>query len=473
MRRPTEQTGLSRIAWAALLTVLAVLTVTGCTGGEDTSAEGIADATTSAAPSGSTDAAGSAADSAEDRFAALLEEHREVDYDPGDEPAPEEAYAAAMAEHAADLSDCGLTPTTVTGDCERPDSLGEDLEETINIQLLLDASGSMADPARGGTKMQVAQRVLRDFVATLPESANVSLRVFGHVGTGSGADKPRSCAATERRVPFVPATSPRLRRGIGSVRPAGWTPLAKAMNEARKDLDRVGGEGTSNFVYVLSDGIETCEGAPVAAARRLSQAGVGVDVNIVGFDVDREAARQLQRAARAAGGSYADAQDADDLEDAFTSYDWAAWTRYYNCRTGTAIRNYNSEASTAIRNANCVTGRVIGEANRITGEAIGRANQLTGAALREYNAILGGLRDDPDPDPELHAEVQELAVERRDALMERAREIRDHVLDEARERRDTLVEAARRSRDGLLAAALEERDAILAEAQAARDAAQP
>src|SRR5690606_7324243 len=138
----------------------------------------------------------------------------------------------AMAEHAADLSDCGLTPNTVAEDCERPDSLAEDLEETINIQLLLDDSGSMADPAQGGTKMQAAQRVLRDFVATLPETANVSLRVFGHVGTGSGADKPRSCAATERRVPFLPATSPRVRRGIDSVRPARWTPLARAMRAA-------------------------------------------------------------------------------------------------------------------------------------------------------------------------------------------------------------------------------------------------
>lgn len=451
---------------AGVLSIL-LLAVAGCSSDPDPTP---GDAADPGSPSASADP--SLAGNPEDRFAALLEEHREVDHDPGEEPSGDEAYAAAMAEHAADLSDCGLTPNTTAEDCERPDSLGEDLEETINIQLLLDASGSMADPARGGTKMQVAQRVLRDFVATLPENANVSLRVFGHVGTGSGADKARSCAATERRVPFVPATSPRLRRGIGSVRPAGWTPLATAMDEARKDLDRVGSEASSNFVYVLSDGIETCEGDPVSAARRLSTAGVGVDVNIVGFDVDRDAARQLERAAKAAGGSYTDAQQADDLEDAFSSYDWAAWTRYYNCRSGTAIRNYNTEAGTAIRNSNCITGAVIREANTITGEAIRRSNEISGGAIREYNAISAALRSGDD-DPELRAQVQELARERRDALLATAREIRDHVVDEARERRDTLVQAARQARDGLVAQALEERDAVLAEAQAARDAARP
>lgn len=326
----------------------------------------------------------------------------------------------------------------------------------------------MADPAQGGTKMQADQRVLRDFVATLPETANVSLRVFGHVGTGSGADKPRSCAATERRVPFVPATSPRVRRGIDSVRPAGWTPLARAMRAAGKDLERVGGEGTSNFVYVLSDGIETCEGDPVAAAKQLSTAGVGVDVNIVGFDVDRQAARQLRQAARAAGGSYTDARRADDLEDAFTAYDWAAWTRYYNCRTGTAIRNYNAEAGVAIRNANCVTGAVIREASAIMGAAIRRANEINGDAIREANAILGDLLGDDALPPDERAAVGDLVRARRDALTAAAREIRDHVLDAARERRDELIEAARQARDGRLAEALEERDAILAEARGAR-----
>lgn len=214
-----------------------------------------------------------AADPATSRFEALLAEHREVDFDPGDEPSPEEAYAAALEAHEADLSACTREVSPDERECERPASLAEDLEETINVQLLLDASGSMADAARGGTKMQVAQRVLKDFVATLPESAKVSLRVFGHVGSGSGEDKARSCRSTEQRVPFVAADSPRVPRAVDSVRPAGWTPLARAMGASRRDLARVGSEASSNFVYVLSDGIETCGGDPVAAARQLAGAG--------------------------------------------------------------------------------------------------------------------------------------------------------------------------------------------------------
>lgn len=109
-----------------------------------------------------------------------------MDFDPGDEATAEETYAVALADNLADLSDCQDRRDLQKPDCARPASLTQDLEETINVELLLDACGSMADAARGGTKMQVAQRVLGDFVETLPANANVSLRIFGHEGTGSG-----------------------------------------------------------------------------------------------------------------------------------------------------------------------------------------------------------------------------------------------------------------------------------------------
>lgn len=461
MRR-RGRTGLA----AGLMTLL--LAVTACS--EQSDEDGPVDD----AAGDPTAAAETEVDTAQTRFDALLEEHRVLDVDPEDLPAPDDAYAEYFAADAADLSSCFAEASVGDGSCERPASLTDDLEETINVQLLLDASGSMADPARGGTKMQVAQRVLRDFVATLPASANVSLRVFGHVGTGSGADKARSCRSTEQRVPFVAADSPQLRRGIDSVRPAGWTPLAGAMEAARSDLDRVGGEGTSNFVYVLSDGIETCDGDPVAAARSLAGAGVGVDVNIVGFDVDRAAARQLQQAARAAGGSYADASSARDLAEAFTSYDWVAWTRYYNCAVSKAIRDYNAVASIAIRNSNCLISSVIRESNAIIANAIRDHNGILSGAVRESNAMRTALNrqrlDDRLESDEARA-VGDLIDARRQAFVDRSTAIKDEVVEATSLRRTTLVDAAQNRREGQLADALETRDALLAEAQAARDAA--
>jgi len=461
MRR-RGRTGLA----AGLMTLL--LAVTACSGQSDE--DGPADD----AAGDSTAAAETEADTAQARFDALLEEHRVLDVDPEDLPTPDEAYAAYLAESQADLSECFAEADTGEISCERPASLTEDLEDTINVQLLLDASGSMADPARGGTKMQVAQRVLRDFVATLPGSANVSLRVFGHVGTGSGADKARSCRSTEQRVPFVQADSPALRRGIDSVRPAGWTPLAGAMEAARTDLDRVGGEGTSNFVYVLSDGIETCDGDPVAAARSLAGAGIGVDVNIVGFDVDRAAARQLQQAARAAGGSYTDAGDARALADAFDSYDWAAWTRYYNCVVGQASSDYAAIAGVAVRNSSCLLGRIVREHSTILGRVTRETSERLAGTTRETTAMITALqrlRTDGEVDADEQREITDLINARREAFVARTSEIRDLVVELSTTRKDAIVDAATTRKEDVLAEALETRDRLIAEAEAARDAA--
>ena len=41
-----------------------------------------------------------------------------------------------------------------------------------------------------------------------------------------------------------------------------------------------------NIVYIVSDGVETCDGDPVAAAKLLQADNIQAQVNIIGFDVD-------------------------------------------------------------------------------------------------------------------------------------------------------------------------------------------
>lgn len=430
-------------------------------------------------PSPSPAATSESADTATGIFERLLAEHREVDFDPGDEATAEETYAVALADNLADFSDCQDSRDPQKPDCERPASLTQDLEETINVELLLDASGSMADAASGGTKMQVAQRVLGDFVETLPANANVSLRIFGHEGTGSGADKSRSCRSTEQRVGFVQADSPQLSAGIRSVEPAGWTPLGSAMEASRRDLADVAKKGSSNFVYVLSDGIETCGGNPVAAAQRLSQAGVGVDVNIVGFDVDRQAGQQLTKAAKAAGGRYADASDTEELTEAFADYDWAEWTKYYNCVTAKAYGDYNDASAVAYGNYNCVSAAIYREANAISARVYRESNDLSAAAYGESNAIRDVIYDQDGDDASINnadrAAVLELSRQRRESLIEVSQANRDYAVEQSKERRDIIREAAKTQRTDLLDDANAERDWLLEEAEkadAVRESAQ-
>ncbi len=107
-----------------------------------------------------------------------------------------------------------------------------------------------------------------------------------------------------------------IRDVLARFQPTGWTPVAGALRAAAEAFR--GKEGEVNRVYLVSDGIETCDGDPVAAARQLHETtGLAVQVNVVGFGVDRDAAQQLRRVAEVAGGTYHDARTGADLEAYF------------------------------------------------------------------------------------------------------------------------------------------------------------
>ena len=70
-----------------------------------------------------------------------------------------------------------------------------------------------------------------------------------------------------------------------------------------------------NIVYVVSDGIETCGGDPVKAAKDLHESDIQAVVNIIGFDVDNEGQRALKKVAEAGGGKYATVNTGEDLRE--------------------------------------------------------------------------------------------------------------------------------------------------------------
>lgn len=61
--------------------------------------------------------------------------------------------------------------------------------EQYNVEIVLDASGSMANYMGEKTRMDLAKESIQDFAETLPDDVNLSLRVYGHEGTGSDSDK--------------------------------------------------------------------------------------------------------------------------------------------------------------------------------------------------------------------------------------------------------------------------------------------
>lgn len=187
-------------------------------------------------------------------------------------------------------------------------------KEQLNVEIILDASGSMGNVIDGKTMMDIAKESIKSFAASLPEGANIALRVYGHKGTGSDKDKELSCSSSELIYEVQGFDSNRLNEALNPIKPAGWTPLADAIEQAKNDLSQYDSKTNTNIVYLVSDGIETCNGDPVVKAKELAESNIQPIVNVIGFDLDAEGQQQLKEVAEAAKGMYHNARNQAELQ---------------------------------------------------------------------------------------------------------------------------------------------------------------
>ncbi len=232
--------------------------------------------------------------------------------DANDDAIPD--FIAEQIGEDADADPCAGDP-----DCPGPGDLSmlEFVERQQNTLLLLDASGSMAGGAGGGdSKMQAAKDALAGYVAGTPELVNLGFVVYGHEGSNDQSDKDESCAGVET----LAEPGELDPDGVGSVleqfEPTGFTPIAGALEEAGEQFASAESDAV-NRVILVSDGEETCDGDPVAAAEQLQDADIAVTVDVVGFDVPDDQAQQLQDIADVTGGEYTEASDASEIRDYF------------------------------------------------------------------------------------------------------------------------------------------------------------
>ncbi|TFJ92413.1 vWA domain-containing protein [Lentibacillus salicampi] len=203
-------------------------------------------------------------------------------------------------------------------------------KENYNVEIILDASGSMAAYAGSKSRMAIAKESITEFASGLPEDANVGLRAYGFEGSGADSDKELSCASNELVYDIQPYEKDSLDQAMEKFQPAGWTPLADAINLAIEDLKEYDGEYNTNIIYVVSDGIETCDGDPVTAAEELADSDITPLVNVIGLDVDSEGQKQLKDIADVSDGTYTLVKNQDQLMDEFErtqnmASEWRQW----------------------------------------------------------------------------------------------------------------------------------------------------
>ena len=285
------------------------------------------------------------------------------------------------------------------------------------VIIAVDASGSMAGRAGGETKMAAAIGAARRFLEGLGPEVEVGLLVFGHRGNARNEGRAASCRSAEALVPLGLTGRAAALDALGRIRPVGWTPLAAAMEAAAAAFRPSEREG-EQLLLVISDGVETCGGDPIAVARRLNTGPLRVAVDIVGFDVATHERAALQAVARAGGGDFANVSSAEAAREALRRSREATLSEMgaARARTGAAVQTGHTvnRANVGIARAqSCVSLALAREQtalNQLDGRIRARLSGREGAASVDPAALAGARTLLAAPHAAIRASLDEYAA---------------------------------------------------------------
>ncbi len=176
-------------------------------------------------------------------------------------------------------------------------------KESANTLFILDASGSMWGQIKGKPKITIAKEVMAKLVPELPTNKRTGLIAYGHRRKGD-------CSDVETLVKLGGNHQQPVLKAVKGLNAKGKTPLTRSVNQA---IDMLRAEENNSTVVLVSDGIESCGGDPCAAVKAAKASGVNFILHTVGFGLSKKESAQLQCMAKAGGGEYFQANNAEEL----------------------------------------------------------------------------------------------------------------------------------------------------------------
>jgi hypothetical protein len=304
-------------------------------------------------------------------------------------PNPSFAVSVKGADAAGKTNSLCLQfgPAT-TGELSVVSALAPPTKTRKNLEIILDASGSMKTPLAGKkTRWDVALETLDQVLGSLPDDFNVGLRMYGH---REASRSPRTCTDSQLVVPIRKLDRKLLMLRAKAAKPKGETPLVYSALQAPADLRAVGG-GT---VILITDGEESCKGDPVKAAADLKASGLDIRLNIVGFAIKNpKVQKDLAGFSQATGGLFYSAESGAGLADALmvAAVEKFPYTIYDASGEGRA------HGRGGLRQRRASAGRLQGRGHG--------GDKAVGRAARRYRAGPVGDADDRDEERTAGASV--------------------------------------------------------------------
>lgn len=188
---------------------------------------------------------------------------------------------------------------------------------TEDAMIVFDASGSMAGNTVQGLFSDITRidEVRKALAEVLPEVTK--FRKVGLITYGPG---PYGQCNVDLAFPPIPNAADRIMSVVNALNPAGKTPLTEAVRQAAEVLDYKTEKGV---VVLVTDGEETCGGAPCDLGKFLKANSRALTVHVIGYQLTgfswtgAESILDVECLAEETGGLYISAKNRDDLVKAF------------------------------------------------------------------------------------------------------------------------------------------------------------
>ena len=157
------------------------------------------------------------------------------------------------------------------------------------IEFVFDASFSMFGQWQSGMKMDIAKKMLSDFLDSIKGAKNleIAFRCYGHQVP---LRPERSCTDTKLEVPFSASLTGNvtaIKNRLKSIVPKGTTPIAYTLEQCGGDFPVASNPNIRNIIILITDGIEECDGDPCAVSLALQKKGIVLKPFIIGIGMDQ------------------------------------------------------------------------------------------------------------------------------------------------------------------------------------------
>ncbi|MEM7774238.1 MAG: VWA domain-containing protein [Pseudomonadota bacterium] len=178
-----------------------------------------------------------------------------------------------------------------------------------NAMIVFDASGSMGVRHAGRRKIDIAREAIADVLPNISQTRPTGLVTY----SGGPAS---ACMDVALRVSPTIGSSPQIVNELAGLRPAGPTPLTRAVRLAATTLrDRQ----ASGIIVLVTDGHESCLGNVCALARQLASDPLKLRVHTIGFRLEGRNTSELTCLSNLTGGTYTRASGLDALRASLQS----------------------------------------------------------------------------------------------------------------------------------------------------------